>query len=372
MVARKAEERPLMMEKTNDTWDVFISHASDDKDSIARPLRDALTEAGVKVWYDESELKWGDHLHQSIDEGLAKSGYGIVILSENFFKKDWPQRELEGLVAKEIEGRKVILPLWHKVDAAFIRSKSLLLAGIIGIPTSKGIPFIVQEVLKVLKPGGHSPPTPRPPIELPKGKESRRSILEGTIHSLQIIDDATITQTVKDMEFDVLKKTYNEMLEGIALFDIAGGAKEYANIFKFLKEAVLERTREEGAELFETLLNWYFGTSTPMCKSAILEIIAYLTRSQDLKEIASRHKGELVAEFCRSDSYDLAGTNAEIMQNMKSVLSSNDCTRIVDFSLSNSQINCSFSARQTLLKLIPSCEGKVDQKKIDKVYEILG
>ena len=372
IATKQVEEGASRMEKTNDAWDVFISHASEDKDSIARPLRDALTEAGVKVWYDESELKIGDHLHKSIDKGIAKSGYGIVILSENFFKRDWPQRELEGLVAKEIEGRKVILPLWHKVDAAFIRSKSLLLAGIIGIPTSKGVAFIVQEVLKVVKPGGQAPATPRPPIELPKGKESRRSILEGIIRSLQIIDEPTITQTVKDMEFDVLKNSYNELLEGVALFDINSDAKENANIFRFLKEAVLERTREEGADLFETLLNWYFETSTPMCKSAILEIIAYLTRSQDLKEIAVRHKGELVAEFCRSDSFDLAGTNAQIIQNMKSALSSNDCTKIVDFSLSNSQINCSFSARQTLLKLIPSCEGKVDQNKIDKLYKILG
>ena len=160
----------------------------------------------MKVWYDESELKIGTIFTNRSIKALAKSGYGIVILSENFFKKDWPQRELEGLVAKEIEGRKVILPLWHKVDAAFIRSKSLLLAGIVGIPTSKGIAFIVQEVLKVVKPGGQAPTTPRPPIELPKGKESRRSILEGTIHSLQIIDEPTIKQTIKDMEFYELKK----------------------------------------------------------------------------------------------------------------------------------------------------------------------
>ena len=370
-VKTPVKEGTPRMEKTNDIWDVFISHASEDKDSIARPLRDALTEAGIKVWYDESELKIGDRLHQSIDKGIAKSGYGIVILSENFFKKDWPQRELEGLVAKEIEGRKVILPLWHNVNATFIRSKSLLLAGLIGIPTSKGIAFIVQKVLEIVKPGGKSPLSPRPAIELPKGQESRRSILEGTIRSLQIIDEPTIMQTVKDMEFGVLKKTYNDLLEGIALFDLSGSAKEHANFFVFLKDAILERNRAEGAELFELLLNWYFGTSTPMCKSAILEIFAYLTRSPDLKEIAIRHKGEFVAEFCRSDSFDLAGTNAEIIQNIKSALSSNDCTKIVDFSLSNSQINCSFSARQTLLKLMPTCEGKVDQKKIDKLYSLL-
>jgi hypothetical protein len=370
IVTKQKERRAGETEKTNETWDVFISHASEDKETIARPLRDALVASGVKVWFDESELKIGDRLHKSIDEGIAKSGYGIVILSENFFKKDWPQRELEGLVAKEIEGRKVILPLWHNISAAFVRSKSLLLAGILGIPTSKGIAFIVQEVLKVVKPGGQAPQTPRPPIQLPKGKESRRSILEGTIRTLQQIDEPTIAQTIKDMDFSVLKKTYTELLEGIALFDLSY-RKENANLFKFLKDAILERNTEEGAELFEIMLNWYFGTSAPFCKDAILAIIAYLTRLQDLKEIAIQHKGELVAEFCRSDSFDLAGTNAEIIQNIKSSLSANDCTKLVDFSLSNSQINCSFSARQALLKIIPGCEGKVEQGKIDKLYKIL-
>jgi hypothetical protein len=371
MVTEQTKIGGLKMEKTNQTWDVFISHASEDKDSIARPLSDALEEAGVKVWYDESELRIGDHLHKSIDKGIANSGYGIVILSENFFTKDWPQRELEGLVAKEMEGRKVILPLWHKVDAAFIRSKSLLLAGIIGIPTSKGIPFIVQEVLKIIKPGGQTPEIPRPPIELPKGTESRKSILEGTIQTLQKMDENAVIQTVKDMEFGELKKTYNDLLEGIALLDIYGEAKEYANIFLFLKETVLERPREEGAELFDELLNWFFETSTPMCKSAILEICSLLMRSRDLKEIALKHKGEFVAEFGRSDSYDLAGINAEIIQNMKSSLSSNDCTRIVDSSLSNSQIYGSWKAKQYLQKIIPTCEGKVDQAKIDKLYKVL-
>ena len=134
-LSKPVKEGTIKVEKTDETWDVFISHASEDKVAIARPLKNALTEAGLKVWYDESELKIGDRLHKSIDEGIAKSGFGIVILSENFFKKDWPQRELEGLVAKEIGGRKVILPIWHNVDAAFIRSKSLLLSGLVGIPT---------------------------------------------------------------------------------------------------------------------------------------------------------------------------------------------------------------------------------------------
>lgn len=357
--------------KVNETWDVFISHASEDKASIARPLRDALAQAGLKVWFDESELKVGDHLHKSIDEGIAKSGYGIVILSENFFAKDWPLRELEGLVAKEYQGRRVILPLWHNVDAAFIRSKSLLLAGILGIPTSKGIPYIVQEVLKVVKPGGQEQTTVRPPIVVAKGEESRRSILEGTITSLQVIDEATIVQTIKDMDLQVLQKTFNDLLEAIAVLDIDGDAPENKNIFRFLKEAVLGRNRTEGAIIFEALLNWYFETTTPMCKEEILKTFAVLLRSPDLKAVAIKRKGEFIGEFGRSRSYDIAGINAEIILNLKSSLSSNDCTRIVDFSISNNQINGSTSASSILLKILPSFENKVDPKKIERLYKLI-
>jgi hypothetical protein len=371
-VSKPAKERIPTMEKTNGTWDVFISHASEDKESIARPLKDALIHAGLRVWYDESELKIGDRLHKSIDEGIAKSGFGIVILSENFFKKDWPQRELEGLVAKEIGGRKVILPIWHNVDAAFVRSKSLLLAGLVGVPTSEGIEFIVQKVLEVVKPAGVAPALPRPPIELPKGRESTKSILEGTIHSLQGISYDEILQTIKKMDFNVLKKTYNDLLDAMAIFDITSSS-ENKNIFTFLREAVLEREQTEGEQLFEILLKWYFETTAPRCKYGILSILANLTRLRNLKEVASKGNwvGEFVAEFGRSDSYDMAGVNSEIIQNIKSLLSSNDCARIVDFALGNSQINESYSAKQYLIKLLPTCQGKVDQKKIDQLYSLL-
>jgi len=65
--------------------DVFISHASEDKASIARPLTDALIVAGFSAWFDEYELKIGDSLRGKIDEGLKNSRYGIVILSKSFF-----------------------------------------------------------------------------------------------------------------------------------------------------------------------------------------------------------------------------------------------------------------------------------------------
>ena len=85
-------------------WDLFICHASEDKDTVARPLALALSEKDLTVWYDEFELVLGDSLRRKIEHGLANSRYGVVILSESFFRKEWPQRELDGLAARE-DGR---------------------------------------------------------------------------------------------------------------------------------------------------------------------------------------------------------------------------------------------------------------------------
>jgi TIR domain len=66
---------------------VFISHAHEDKDGVARPLAQRLTQLGVRVWLDENELELGDSLWETIDHGLVNSRFGIVILSPAFFSK---------------------------------------------------------------------------------------------------------------------------------------------------------------------------------------------------------------------------------------------------------------------------------------------
>lgn len=114
-------------------WDVFISHASEDKEDIARPLATNLKKMGVKVWYDEDILTIGDSLSRVIDTGLARSTYGIVILSHNFMKKDWPEFELRGLTAKEIGRDKVILPIWHNITRDDLLLYSPVLADKIAI-----------------------------------------------------------------------------------------------------------------------------------------------------------------------------------------------------------------------------------------------
>jgi hypothetical protein len=99
----------------NRDHDVFISHASEDKDEIVRPLAIALRNAGLSVWYDEFELKIGDSLRQKIDKGLSKSRFGIVVLSRSFIKKGWTNYELDGIITKVVSGEQVLLPIWHNI-----------------------------------------------------------------------------------------------------------------------------------------------------------------------------------------------------------------------------------------------------------------
>ena len=75
-------------------WDVFISHASEDKDSFVRPLAMELSRLGLRVWFDEFSLDIGDSISASIDKGLAESKFGLVVISPSFISKPWPRREL--------------------------------------------------------------------------------------------------------------------------------------------------------------------------------------------------------------------------------------------------------------------------------------
>ena len=130
--------------------DVFISHASEDKADIARPLAKALSKAGLSVWFDEAELTLGDSLRRKIDDGLKNSQFAVVILSLSFFAKEWPQRELDGLFALE-QGNKKILPVWHGVTVDQVREYSPLLADRLGVKTEQGIRRVVTDILRAVR-----------------------------------------------------------------------------------------------------------------------------------------------------------------------------------------------------------------------------
>ena len=125
----------------------FISHASEDKDSVARPISNILTARGFTVWLDETELTLGDSLRESIDEAISSCHFGIVILSPNCFSKNWPQQELNALFARQMQGQKIILPIWHEVDRSVVTRYAPLLADRLAASTADGIEPVVEQIV---------------------------------------------------------------------------------------------------------------------------------------------------------------------------------------------------------------------------------
>ncbi len=106
---------PPAVESGGQSHDVFISHASEDKEDIVRPLANALMSKNLDVWYDEFTLRIGDSLRQKIDKGLANSRVGLVVLSPSFIAKGWTNYELDGIVTRTVSGEQILLPIWHNI-----------------------------------------------------------------------------------------------------------------------------------------------------------------------------------------------------------------------------------------------------------------
>lgn len=134
-------------------FDAFICHASEDKRAVVGPLVAELRRRRLRVWVDEVELTIGDSLRRSINSGLSRSRYGIVVLSPNFLRKQWPQRELDGLVSREVAGEKVILPVWHQIDLEGVRGFSPPLADRLASNTAKGIEAVAEDLENAIRAG---------------------------------------------------------------------------------------------------------------------------------------------------------------------------------------------------------------------------
>lgn len=137
----------------NKNWDIFISHASEDKDQIVRELAHILTTLNLKVWYDEFSLNIGDSLTSSIDKGLNQSKYGLVIISKDFLNKKWTDYEYKSLITKEVNGVQCILPIWHNITRTEVQNFSLYLADKVALTTNNNsLKQIALKVCQVVRP----------------------------------------------------------------------------------------------------------------------------------------------------------------------------------------------------------------------------
>ena len=146
------ERPPVVPDDSGETWDVFISHASEDKEAIAEPLATELRARGLKVWLDKTELRIGDSLRRKIDNGLAHSTFGVVILSKSFFAKGWPQYELDGIIGMSVNGDQRMLPIWHEISRDEIAKQSPSLVDKIARNTALStVAEIADEITEVVR-----------------------------------------------------------------------------------------------------------------------------------------------------------------------------------------------------------------------------
>lgn len=139
--------------KPDPEYDVFVSHAWEDKEEFVDGLVDELRKAGLKVWYDTSHIKWGDSMRQKIDEGLRHSRFGIVVLSPNYIaeRKYWTKAELDGLFQLESIHGKTLLPIWHNLTKQQVMDFSPIIANKIAMTTATMTAKEMAEQLALLK-----------------------------------------------------------------------------------------------------------------------------------------------------------------------------------------------------------------------------
>lgn len=130
---------------------IFVSHASEDKTDIARPLADALRKDGFEVWFDEYSLTLGDSLEESIAHGITSCDFGVVVISPLFLQKPWTKSELDALFNKQIGSGKVILPIWHNVTREEVMAKAPLLVGRLAASSNEGIESLVKKIQVAIK-----------------------------------------------------------------------------------------------------------------------------------------------------------------------------------------------------------------------------
>lgn len=195
---------------------VFISHASEDKDSFVRPLANSLIDRKFDVWYDEYSLKWGDSLLQKINEGLSQCDYAIVVFSDNFFKKRWPQSELNGLFALEQSKGKLILPIWKDIDHNEISQYSPIIADRTAMMASDGIETIVNELENLIKTTNRAVALHRSSaiLRMKQAISHKQEIIESK-EKLYKASNVLLVRNSAEKIIDKFRQTMDEILPGI-------------------------------------------------------------------------------------------------------------------------------------------------------------
>lgn len=136
VVRKQLDSSPNAMKQH--MYDVFISHANSDKQDFVDELNASIEKLGIDIFYDKNILEWGDKWKEKIIEGTKKARYAIIVISENFFGREWTENELDIFMHRENEsGQKLILPIIHNITMEQLRDRYPNVAEIQAIDSSK-------------------------------------------------------------------------------------------------------------------------------------------------------------------------------------------------------------------------------------------
>lgn len=131
-------EVPKYKAKSLPEYDVFISHANKDKEDLIEELYQSLNKLGIQIFYDKESLEWGDNWKDRILNGTKKAEFAIIVISENFFDREWTEKELSEFLNRQNQnGQKLILPILHNITTQQLKDKYPNVADIQAIDSSK-------------------------------------------------------------------------------------------------------------------------------------------------------------------------------------------------------------------------------------------
>lgn len=115
---------PTYQAKALPEYDVFLSHANADKQNFVDELNRSLEKLGVNIFYDKKSLEWGDKWKDRILDGTKKAEFAIIVISENFFDREWTEKELSQFLNRQNRnGQKLILPIVHNITNDDLKNK---------------------------------------------------------------------------------------------------------------------------------------------------------------------------------------------------------------------------------------------------------
>jgi len=288
----------------------------------------------------------------------VQSSYGVAILSRSYFERHWTMAELNALAARENDGKKLLLPVWHDINRDFVLQKSPLLADRFAGRSSDGIDNIVRMIIARIR------------------KDTSNTVmaeLEGLMSAIENKDLSELKEIIVKENFPKLKKEYRTVLYAINFFELSP-TDSTSNVFRYVKEAIVNRPEDDAKELFGVLLDWYVESTTSACNEYLLHLFLNLVKLPFAKEVIreKRHSKIFVIEFGKADNWKAATLRTEILVNIQTLLSQTDKNKIVKHIISNDQIYGSIGAKDYLYKMLDYFEGDVDPDALDTARRRLG